>query len=88
MRFFIIGGPKEGHSAFKEAEQHALRLAKDSPGVTITIAKAYAEVLVRHTVTLADPVEAESSGEMIEEYSKPRLKVSAEFLKHEKGEIK
>ena len=58
--------PSKEHDTFEDAEHHAFRLAKMNHGITITIAKAHAEVLVRHTVTMTDPVEALSNQDLKE----------------------
>ena len=54
MKFFVLNPEHAGHDTFEEAERYASRVAKGSPGITIIIAKAHAEVLVEHHVTLLD----------------------------------
>ena len=46
--------PSKEHDTFEDAERHAFRLAKMNHGITIIIAKAHAEVVVEHHVTILD----------------------------------
>ena len=54
MKYYVMQDPSKEHDTFEDAERHAFRLAKMNHGITITIAKAHAEVVVEYHVTLLD----------------------------------